>query len=264
MGRAGGNARAGFRIAGPMSSDAAPAAPSDSPLDPAAERRHFIWVAAASLGGFALLLAAWFVLPVDEWLARFAAFADGLGWPGILMLSAAYVLGTVLLVPGFPMTLAAAVAYGWGALAICFFGGLLAASISFFIARFLARGFVQRMLQRRPVLKAVDEVAGEDGFMTILLARLTPITPFAFENYAFGVTAVRFWPFLLGSALGIVPGTIMNVWIGVIGRTAATGEASLANWLLLGIGFAATVILTVWMTRKAKRKLAADGVATPA
>jgi uncharacterized membrane protein YdjX (TVP38/TMEM64 family) len=238
-----------------MNQDAAPAAA------PTSERRHLAWLAAASISGFAILMLAWFLLPVDDWLARFAAFADGLGWPGILILSAAYVVGTVLLVPGFPMTLAAAVAYGWGALLICFFGGLLAASISFFVARFLARDFVRRMIEKRPVLKAVDAVAGEDGFVTILLARLTPVTPFAVENYAFGVTGIRFWPFLLGSALGIVPGTVMNVWIGVLGRTAATGEAGLANWLLLGVGFAATVILTVWMTRKAKRKLAEDGVA---
>jgi uncharacterized membrane protein YdjX (TVP38/TMEM64 family) len=102
---------------------------------------------------------------------------------------------------------------------------------------------------------AVDSVAREETFKTILLARLTPVTPFALENYAFGVTGVRLGAYLAATAVGIVPGTILNVWIGVIGRTAAQGGAGAASWALLVIGLAAAVILSVWLTRRAKQKL---------
>jgi uncharacterized membrane protein YdjX (TVP38/TMEM64 family) len=82
------------------------------------------------------------------------------------------------------------------------------------------------------------------------------VTPFAVENYAFGVTGVRLVPFLVATAIGIIPGTVQNVWIGVIGRTAAEGGAGVANWILLLIGLGATVVLTVWMTRQAKIRMA--------
>jgi uncharacterized membrane protein YdjX (TVP38/TMEM64 family) len=220
------------------------------------QNRNFVWLAAASVLGFVAIFAAWFLLPVQEWLQAFSDWAQGLGAMGVVLVSVAYVICTILLVPGVPLTLAVAVAYGWWSLLICFFGGMLAALISFLISRYLARDRVKRFIDKHPTIKAIDTVAHEESFKTILLSRLTPVTPFAVENYAFGVTGVRLGSFLLATAIGIVPGTIQNVWIGVIGRTAAQGGAGVANWILLIIGLAATVVLTVWMTRQAKKRMA--------
>ena len=220
------------------------------------QNRNFVWLAAASVLGFVAIFVAWFLLPVQEWLQGFSEWAQGLGVIGVALVSVAYVICTILLVPGVALTLAVAVAYGWWALLICFFGGMLAALISFLISRYLARDRVKRFIDKHPTIRAIDTVAHEESFKTILLSRLTPVTPFAVENYAFGVTGVRLGSFLLATAIGIVPGTIQNVWIGVIGRTAAQGGAGVANGILLIIGLAATVVLTVWMTRQAKKRMA--------
>lgn len=109
--------------------------------------------------GFVALIAAWFLLPMDQWLQGFSRWAQGLGTWGVVLVSIAYVLCTILLVPGVPLTLAVAVAYGWWALAICFFGGMTAALISFLISRYLARDRVKRFLDKHPAMKAVDTVA---------------------------------------------------------------------------------------------------------
>jgi uncharacterized membrane protein YdjX (TVP38/TMEM64 family) len=218
--------------------------------------RNFVWLAAASVLGFIAIFVAWFLLPVQDWLQGFSAWAQGLGAMGVVLVSIAYVICTILLVPGVPLTLAVAVAYGWWSLLICFFGGMLAALISFLISRYLARDRVKRFIDKHPTIRAIDTVAYEESFKTILLSRLTPVTPFAVENYAFGVTGVRLGSFLLATAIGIVPGTIQNVWIGVIGRTAAQGGAGVANWILLVVGLVATIVLTVWMTRQAKKRMA--------
>jgi uncharacterized membrane protein YdjX (TVP38/TMEM64 family) len=220
------------------------------------QNRNFVWLAAASVLGFVAIFVAWFLLPVQEWLQGFSEWAQGLGVIGVALVSVAYVICTILLVPGVALTLAVAVAYGWWALLICFFGGMLAALISFLISRYLARDRVKRFIDKHPTIRAIDTVAHEESFKTILLSRLTPVTPFAVENYAFGVTGVRLGSFLLATAIGIVPGTIQNVWIGVIGRTAAQGGAGVANWILLVVGLVATVVLTVWMTRQAKKRMA--------
>lgn len=222
----------------------------------ASESRPITWLAAASVLGFVALFVAWFLLPVQDWLRVFSEWAQGLGTAGVVLVSVTYVVCTILLVPGFALTLAVAVAYGWWSLLICFSGGMLAALISFLISRYLARDRVKRFIERHPTMKAIDTVAHEESFKTILLSRLTPVTPFAVENYAFGITGVRLGSFLLATAIGIVPGTVQSVWIGVIGRTAAQGSAGVVNWVLLIVGLAATVVLTVWMTRQAKKRMA--------
>jgi uncharacterized membrane protein YdjX (TVP38/TMEM64 family) len=211
------------------------------------------------IGGMVLLCASllgvWFFFPADEWLQSFSHWARGYGTTGVVVVCLGYVLATMLLVPGLPMTLAIAVVYGWWAVAICFGCGMVAALLSFLTSRFVARNFVKRILAKRPTLKALDAVAHEETFKTILLIRLNPVTPFAVENYAFGATGVRLGPFLLATGLGIIPGTLLNVWIGIIGRTAASGEASLANWLFLGLGLIAAVALVIWLTSRAKTKM---------
>ena len=86
--------------------------------------------------------------------------------------------------------------------------GLTAAVISFSDpSRFpiSARDRVKRFIDWHPTFKAVDAVAHDESFKTILLARLTPVTPFAVENYAFGITGVRLGSFLLATAIGIIP-----------------------------------------------------------
>jgi uncharacterized membrane protein YdjX (TVP38/TMEM64 family) len=217
-------------------------------------RRKTISIISAVVVAGALVLA-WFLLPLSAWLQTFTEWARSLGAAGVALVSAAYLLGLLVLIPGFPMTLAVAVVYGWWAIAICFVAGMLAAVISFLLARTVARDLVKRFLDRHPAMKAVDSVARDETFKTILLARLTPVTPFAVENYAFGVTGVRLGRYLLATAIGIVPGTLLNVWIGVIGHTAARGGAGAASWSLLVAGLLAMVVLTVWMTRAARRKL---------
>jgi uncharacterized membrane protein YdjX (TVP38/TMEM64 family) len=218
--------------------------------------RKLIWLGAASVTGFVALIAGWLLLPMQAWLQGFGEWAQGLGLAGVMLVCIAYVICTVLLVPGVPLTFAVAVAYGWRALLICLSCGLTAAVISFLISRYLARDRVKRFIDRHPTFKALDAVAHDESFKTILLARLTPVTPFAVENYAFGITGVRLGSFLLATAIGIIPGTVQNVWIGVIGRTAAQGGAGVMNWVLLIVGLGATVVLTLWMTRQTKKRMA--------
>ncbi|MGF7163347.1 putative membrane protein YdjX (TVP38/TMEM64 family) [Rhodoligotrophos appendicifer] len=201
------------------------------------------------------LALAWYFVPLREWAIAFSNWAEDMGVAGIALLSIAYVICTLLLVPGVPLTLAVAFVYGWWSLAICFLGGMTAALIAFLAGRYLVRDLITRFIRRHPMLKAVDAVAREESFKTILLARLTPVTPFAMENYAFGITGVRLVPYLAATAVGIIPGTILNVWVGVIGRTAARGGASVLGWSLLGIGLLASIVLVVWITRKARRKV---------
>jgi uncharacterized membrane protein YdjX (TVP38/TMEM64 family) len=173
----------------------------------------------------------------------------------VVLVSVCYVLGTLLLVPGFPMTLAVSILYGWWALAVCLLGGMIAALIAFLTSRYVARQAVKRLIDRYPAARAIDSITRDEPLKTVLLTRLNPVTPFAIENYAFGLTGVRLWPFILATAIGILPGTVLNVWIGVFGWSAAVGQAGIMGWVMLAIGIAAAIALTIWLTHDAKQKM---------
>lgn len=48
----------------------------------------------------------------------------------------------------------------------------------------------------------------------VLLLRLSPLLPLALSNYLYGLTSVDFVPYVLGSWLGMLPGTIAYVSAG--------------------------------------------------
>jgi uncharacterized membrane protein YdjX (TVP38/TMEM64 family) len=92
----------------------------------------------------------------------------------------------------------------------------------------------------------------------VALLRLSPVVPFSLSNYLYGVTPVRFLPYVVTSWAAMLPGTLLYVWLGAAGRAAAGGRTEgrrPAEWVLLGAGLVATALVTVLLTRAARRQL---------
>ena len=221
-------------------------------------RRAALWLGAAAL--VAVLVLAWFFLPLGEWIKGLERWFRDLGPVGILVFVVAYVIGTIVLAPGSAMSILAGVVYGWWGVPLVLVSASLGTSLAFLIARYVARDAVARRLETRPKLKAVDAAVDEEGWKVVALLRLSPLVPFGLQNYLFGLTRVGFWPYAAATLGGIVPGTVLYVSLGALGRGAATGDAGgPAGWLLLGLGALATVAVTILVGRKAKERLRISG-----
>jgi len=86
--------------------------------------------------------------------------------------------------------------------------------------------------------------------------RLSPLVPFSLSNYFYGLTAVKFLPYLVTSWIAMLPATFLYVSIGAAGKTLGEGRTrSPGEWALLGVGIAATVAVTVILTLVARREL---------
>ncbi|MCC5950214.1 MAG: TVP38/TMEM64 family protein [Nitriliruptoraceae bacterium] len=133
---------------------------------------------------------------------------DELGALGPLAWIAIYLVATVLLLPGTPFTIGAGVLFGpvVGALT-ALVGATLGATASFLVGRGIGRGAVASLAGRR--IQAMDRFLSERGFASVLLVRLVPLFPFNLVNLVAGVTALRLTPYVLGTAIGIVPGTVL-------------------------------------------------------
>lgn len=212
------------------------------------------------------LIIASRVLPVGDWLKSFNDWVAGLGALGIVIFVVVYVAAAIFLLPGSVLTLGAGFAFGVvkGFLAVSV-GSTLGAAASFLIARHFARETVSRRFGANTNFSAVDRAVGREGAKIVFLLRLSPVFPFNVLNYLLGLTGVRFWPYVLASWLGMMPGTLLYVYLGYAGKAglaAASGgaEDNTLKYVYLGAGLLATLAVTIYVTRLARRALKqADG-----
>jgi uncharacterized membrane protein YdjX (TVP38/TMEM64 family) len=170
----------------------------------------------------AALIAAAFFLPVVSRAADLPGCAARAGFWGPLVLVAFYLLSCIFLIPGSIATLAAGFLFGlWVGSITAVVGSMLGACAAFLLGRTTIRRWVARRVARSGRFIAVDEAIGERGFQLVLLSRLSPVSPFILLNYAFGFTKVSFRQYLWGSLVGMLPGTILFVYIGAGLRSLA-------------------------------------------
>ncbi|MEA5506136.1 TVP38/TMEM64 family protein [Halotia wernerae UHCC 0503] len=197
----------------------------------------------------------------QEWLRNALQWIDGLGAVGALAFILLYIIATVAFLPGSILTLGAGVVFGvvMGSLYV-FIGATIGATAAFLVGRYLARGWVAKKIADNNKFRAIDEAVGREGLKIVLLTRLSPIFPFNLLNYAYGVTGVSLKDYFLGS-IGMIPGTIMYVYIGSLAGSIATigtesqpGDPGV-QWAIRIIGFIATVAVTIYVTKVARKAL---------
>lgn len=197
----------------------------------------------------------------------FANWVDGLGAWGPVVFVVGYAVATVAFIPGSLLTMTGGAVFGllWGTLYV-FLGAVLGTAAAFLIARYLARRAIERKLEAHDGFQAIDRAVGKQGRKIVFLLRLSPVFPYNLLNYALGLTQVRLTDYLIAS-IGMLPGTFLYVYYGTaIGSIAALAAGAQAEqgaerWWLLGLGLAATVVVTILITRIARRALqeATDG-----
>ncbi len=211
------------------------------------------------IGGVVLigLFVSYFVFDGGELLKQFINWIKSLGYWGPVVFIAAYTLLTVFMIPGSVLTLGAGFAFGlgWGSV-WTIIGANLGANLAFLVGRFFAQKKIQEKVQSNKKFGAIDEAVAKDGLQIVALTRLAPVFPFTLLNYLYSVTKVKWSSYALATLFGMLPGTIMYVYLGTIGRFAAEGgDKTTGEKVLFAFGLLATVVVTVLVTRKAQKIL---------
>ncbi|HVW42946.1 MAG TPA: TVP38/TMEM64 family protein [Amycolatopsis sp.] len=193
-------------------------------------RRAKLIVALAVL---AALVAAAFVLPIPS-PAQLRDWAAGHGPATALLLLVAYSLLTVVPVPRTVFNLAAGLLLGGVAgISVAIVATAISGMLGFGLARVLGRDLVARHLHRKSV-RAVNDRLADGGVLAITSLRLIPVVPFAPLGYCCGILDVRPRPYLIGTVLGSLPGTIAVVVLGDA-LTGGTPPALLACYLAFAL-----------------------------
>ncbi len=217
----------------------------------------------AKLAGGAAVILALVLLGREAGgaLQSFSTWVQGLGFWAPLVFVIGYAAAVAALVPGSLLTLAGGAIFGLTrGTAYVFLAAVLGSAAGFLIARYLARGFVEKRISGNPRFAAVDRAVAENGLKITFLLRLSPVFPFSFLNYALGLTRVSLRDYLLAS-FGMLPGTLLYVYYGkVAGDVAAIAggapEGGSEQTVFTIVGLVATIAVTTIVTRIARRALA--------
>ena len=200
---------------------------------------------------------------LQELFSQSLLWVDSLGWLAPVAFIVIYNIATLLFIPGSLLTLKGGCLFGflWGSIYVLI-AATIGATFAFLVGRYISRDWVCQQIGNKSKFKSIDKAVAKNGLKIVFLTRLSPIFPFNLLNYAFGVTQVSLKDYILGS-VGMIPGTAMYVYMGsLIGDIAMKNpsiptnpETQFVQLLLQGVGLIATVFVTFYISKVAKKAL---------
>ncbi len=213
-------------------------------------------------------LSAAFLFSVGDYRERFIPglqeFTHWLQESGpwaLILVIVTYVVACLFFVPGSLITLTASFVLGfWRGLIGVSLGSLLGATAAFWVGRTLGRHWIEHRVRNMPRFQAIDRGVAVNGFKIVFLLRLSPLFPFNLLNYALGLSKVSLRDYVLASWLGMLPGTVMYVYLGsamksVTELAGGSSATTLGQKILFVVGLLATALIAVVAAKIAKKAL---------
>lgn len=174
---------------------------------------------------------------IKTWVESFGVIAP-------LIYLGLYLTSTIFFLPGSPVTVLAGFVFGplWGVI-YASISSIISVAFAFLIARYVARDLVEGWVKDNSQFRKIDEQVEEQGWRILMFTRLVPIFPFNLQNYAYGLTSIRFTTFVFISAIFMLPGTVALV---LLGGAFVSGEGNvLKTMLYLGIAGVFMLVLSL-------------------
>ena len=192
-----------------------------------------------------------------ENLSRLKLWIESYGMLAPVIFIVGYILAAVLFVPGLPMTVLGGVVFGpvWGT-AYVWMAATVGAALAFLVARYAVRSTVERWVQASPRIATIDGRVAEHGWRIVMLTRLVPVFPFNLQNYAYGITRIGFWPYVITSAICMLPGTAAFTFAGGALSEGRGVRRTLAYLALAGVLLVLISLIPRWLARR--NRLAAE------
>lgn len=202
--------------------------------------------------------------PVAEWLLGFAGWARAHPFKSMALYLIAYVVVTVLMAPGWILTVAAGYLYGWLAgTALVSISSLIGAVAAFQVGRTLAHDWVAEKARGFPKFEALNRAIRSKGFTVVFLTRVSIVFPYNLLNYLYGLTRVHLGEYALATWLGMLPVIALYVFAGataedIVAVARGDVDTGLAGMLLSLVALVAVLTVVVIITRTATRILNED------
>ncbi len=157
-------------------------------------------------------------------------FREAAGIFAPLIFIATYAVGTVFAFPGALLTLSGGLLFGTlVGTALVVIGATMGATLAFLLARYAGRGTVERFVSGRQ-LEKFDRMVSDSGLSAVLFTRFVPLLPFNLLNFAWGLTGVRLRDYVIGTAVGMLPGSFVYANLaGAVARSLQNSDGALSS-----------------------------------
>lgn len=208
-------------IIGPM---ADPAEPLISPIKVTEESSPVLIrnprkdvILGAILGLALLIFGIIFIREHLDWLnpdkvKGFLEFSRGTIW-ALPLVCLVYMVGGLIFFPVTVLSLATAAVFGpiWGPIyGIC--GTLLSGALLFWIGHFAGEQGLRKLAGNK--INKIDKKLQQGGIVGMAAIRLLPIAPYSLVNLVAGISSIRFFDFMAGTFLGMMPGLLAKGLVG--------------------------------------------------
>lgn len=149
----------------------------------------------------------------------------------------------VLALPGVTFAILAGLLFGpWLGTLACSVATTIGAVIAFVVGRYFFQDSIRPMVIKNKYLKKwLFDDSGKNQLFVLMITRLVPIFPYNLQNFAYGITDIKFSTYTIGSLLFMLPGTAMYT-VGTAGladkenRVLYIGIAVLLAVIVMGVG----------------------------
>src|SRR5262249_30355117 len=156
----------------------------------------------------------------------------------------AFAVGAMVFAPRPPLCVVGGLVFGFIAIPVALLASTLGSVLAFLLSRYLFRCRFLKMIDRRPVWKALVQAIDAEGWRLVGLLRLASLIPGAATSYLLGVTRIGLWPYAAATFVGMLPQIVLFVYIGAAGQMALEDlSRSPLRVVLVVIG----LIFTAWV-----------------
>ena len=174
---------------------------------------------AVFLGVITLILVMSRFLPVMEFVVRLQERVVGWGAWSAVCYPLLFALCNLLLLPGGILCVGSGFFFGlWWGFFIVLVGNIIAAAVSFMIARSIGQQWFRAKISRHPKLAALLPAVEREGWKIVALSQLHPLFPTSLVTYLYGLSRIPFRTYLLWVIIGRTPGLFLYVYLGTLGQ----------------------------------------------
>lgn len=206
-------------------------------------------VTLAIIGLFAL---AWLATPLRAYanLAGLITMAEAIGQAPLapVVLIAAYIVGGFLFVPLSLLQVATGLVFGsWPGLLYAMLGSLASAALMYWLGQLMGEAWLRRWFG--PRIDGMSRKVAHKGVAAMFAIRMVPVAPFSIVNVAAGASHISLRDYLLGTTLGMIPGTVIKVvFTDQIAEATQLSDFTLARQLVyVGLALLALGLIARWL-----------------